>query len=365
MYALKSLYQRIKSNLTYHAGSGRSALPETVSLLLTYRCNLRCKMCGQWGESGSASYYTPQMLKRELGIDDVKKLISEIRRFSPTITLFGGEPLLHSDIVGIIEGIRDSGLRTNIITNGTLIEKYAEALVRLGVDEIIFSLDGPPKIHDRIRGKNGVFRRAKAGFLALSREKAAQKKKKPIVTVNSTIFDFNYELLQETYETAKNISAEVVTFHHLIFMNRAHYDEHNELMKQQFGVISTDWAGFLLKTLPAIDPDVLIEQLKRVTARGAFAYPNFTEDEIRSYYTDFSFSPKSYQGRCKSPWMVAYIFPDGSVRPCLSQGVSFGSITERSFFDIWNGEEYRRYRRKVKELGRFAACTRCTELYRF
>lgn len=53
--------------------------------------------------------------------------------------------------------ITDAGLRCNIITNAMLLEKYAEDLVNLGIDEIIFSLDGPREIHDTIRGGEGIF----------------------------------------------------------------------------------------------------------------------------------------------------------------------------------------------------------------
>ena len=45
-YAWRAFRQRLRSYLSYRFGDGRSAPPETVSLFLTYRCNLRCTMCG-------------------------------------------------------------------------------------------------------------------------------------------------------------------------------------------------------------------------------------------------------------------------------------------------------------------------------
>lgn len=364
-YAFRALCLRGRSALSYYYGDGKSALPETISLLLTYRCNLRCKMCGQWGEVGSARHYTPEILKQELGIDDIRSLIDDVRGFSPTITLFGGEPLIYRDIVSVIEYIKSSGMRVNIITNGTFLSRYAKDLVRLGLDEIIFSLDGPADIHDRVRGRKGVFRDAEKGFSIVSEEKKRRGVKRPVVNVNSTIFDFNYEYLSETFKSAKAMGAMEVTFHHLIFLNRQIYDAHNRVMKKKFDTVSTDWEGFILDELPSIDPDRLIENLRKIRSYGASVYPNLTDKEVREYYTNFEFSPKSYPKRCMSPWMVAYIFPEGSVRPCLSQGVSLGNIREKSFREIWNGEGYRSYRREVKERGMFDACIRCTELYRF
>ena len=364
-YAIKVLYQRGRSTLSYHFGRGKSAPPETISLLLTYRCNLRCRMCGQWGESGSARYYTPEILRQELGIDEIMAVIDDVKHFSPTITLFGGEPLLYRNIIEAIEVIKGNRLRVNIVTNGTLLKDYAKELVHLGLNEIIFSLDGPPDVHDRVRGRKGIFQDALEGFMLLMEEKERTNKKRPVVNVNSTIFDFNYEDMDKTFEAARGLGAGDVTFHHLIFLNEEIYNRHNEVMGENHGVMSTDWAGFVIDNLPSIDPEGLIRSLNRVKSRGASVYPNLTDEEVRRYYKNFDFSPESYKGRCISPWMVAYIFPDGSVRPCLSLGVILGNIREKTFRDIWNSDGYQRFRRDLKLRGRFPACIRCTELYRF
>ncbi|MBN1573283.1 MAG: radical SAM protein [Deltaproteobacteria bacterium] len=367
-YALKALIQRSRSGLSYFLFRGRSAPPETVSLLLTYRCNLRCKMCGQWGETGSSKFYTPEVLREELDVKEVGVLVDHLKRayaFPPAITLFGGEPLLYSGIIEVIERIKKNGMRLNIITNATLLKKYAKDLVRAKLDEIIFSLDGPPDVHDMVRGRKGVFDDAKEGFLILDEEKRRLKTTRPVVNVNSTIFDFNYLAIPETVKSARSLGAREVTFHHLIFIDGGRLKSHNMEMREQYGCESHDWAGFVLGRLPAIDTKLLREKLNEAKSMGATVYPNLTDDEIEVYYTNFTFSPRSYSGRCKSPWMVAYIFPDGTVRPCLSLGVKIGNIRERPFAEIWNDHLYRRFRRRVKERGRFDVCDRCTELYRF
>lgn len=367
-YALKALFSRGRSSLTYFFYRGRSAPPETVSILLTYRCNLRCKMCGQWGETGSSKYYTPEILRKALTVREISSLVDDLKSsylFPPTITLFGGEPLLFDGIVEVVERIKYNGMRVNIITNGTLLRNYARDFVRIGVDEIIFSLDGPPKVHDRVRGRVGVFKDAAEGFSLLSDEKLSLKSSRPVVNVNSTIFDFNYLKIPETVKTARSLGAREITFHHLIFIDGESLNKHNSEMRRLFDCESHDWAGFLSEELPNIDTERLKEKLKEAISMGASVYPNLTDGEIDEYYTKFDFSPKSYSGKCKSPWMVAYVFPDGSVHPCLSLGVDIGNIREQPFVDIWNDDKYIRFRRHVREKGRFEVCARCTELYRF
>jgi radical SAM protein with 4Fe4S-binding SPASM domain len=367
-YALKALFSRGRSTLTYFFYRGRSAPPETVSILLTYRCNLRCKMCGQWGETGSSKYYTPEILRRELTVTEINSLVDDLKSsyiFPPTITLFGGEPLLFDGIVDVVERIKYNGMRVNIITNGTLLRNYAKEFVRIGIDEIIFSLDGPPKVHDTVRGRDGVFKDAAKGFSILSVEKLHYKSSRPVVNVNSTIFDFNYLDIPETVKTARSLGAREITFHHLIFVDKGSLEAHNSEMKSIFDCESHDWAGFMSEGLPNIDTGKLKEKLREARSMGASVYPNLTDDEIDEYYTNFNFSPRSYSGKCKSPWMVAYVFPDGTVHPCLSLGVDIGNIKESSFTDIWNDDKYIRFRRHVRERGRFEVCSRCTELYRF
>lgn len=364
-YAVGALFKRARSTLSYYLGGGRSAPPETVSILLSYRCNLRCTMCGQWGEGGASLGYTDEVKRQSLSLDDIRTVIDGVRAFKPAITLFGGEPLIYKDIIGALEIIKGAGLRANIITNGTLLARYARDLVRLNLDEVIFSLDGPPEIHDRVRNRAGVFSEAAEGFRLLAEVKRQLKRRRPVVNVNSTIFDFNYRHMGETLETARSLGAEEVTFHHLIFISRSMYAAHRLLMQSLYDMPVCDWEGFTVDRLPDIEPDLLIEGLREITRHGASVYPNLTEPEVRSYYSSFEFAATSYGAACMSPWMVAYIFPDGTVRPCLSNGVVMGNVRLQPFGVIWNNDRYVAYRREVKRRGHFPACVRCTELYRF
>jgi MoaA/NifB/PqqE/SkfB family radical SAM enzyme len=368
-YALHAARMRLLSALSYRFGQGRSTLPETVSLLLTYRCNLHCQMCGQWGERGSLKNLLPAITRRYLEITLIKRLIEEVKTFHPTITLFGGEPLLHPHWADVVKLIKGAGLRCNMISNGILLKKRAEEAVRLGLDEIIFSLDGPAEVHDRIRGGRGVFRRALEGFQHLERVKKKYGKKRPAVNVNTVIWEENQGILQEIVKQAARFGAQTITFHHLIFADQKAFDETERITQVALGCNSPDWAGFIQDELPRIDPAVVIAQ-KRLIKRGknavrAFFYPNLTDDEIRAYYSSFSFLPSSYKPRCLSPWMVAYVLPDGSVKPCLSLGYKMGDLHEASFKEIWNGERAIKFRRLLKQQRYFPVCPRCTEFSRF
>ncbi len=367
-YALSVFYKRFKSYLSYRFKSGSSAYPETVSLFLTYNCNLRCKMCGQWGESGWARKLPKEVVSKGLPIDKLETLIDDIVTFKPAITLFGGEPFLYSNWEELVCYIKSNGLRVNVITNGTLISRHIEKIVELGIDELIFSLDGPEEVHDEMRSGKGTFKRATDGFKELLEYKKKSGRNNPKVNINATIFEINYRRLDELVEIAESIGADAITFHHLIFQSDKICSNNSRVFKDEFDLNCRDWTGFARDTLPDIDTEYLIQKLhelkKRVSPVSISVYPNFTDKEIRLYYTSFEFFPDSYSPRCVSPWMTVYIFPNGDIKPCLDTCFVAGNIFQERFSEIWNNTRLTHYRSVLKKRGIFPACTRCTEFYR-
>ncbi|MFQ5900213.1 MAG: radical SAM protein [Thermodesulfobacteriota bacterium] len=369
-YACKVFIKRFSSYITYLFGKGYSAPPETISLFLTHRCNLRCPMCGQWGEKGSFKLLDDKEIKEELSFDEIKSLLGDLNGLKPNITLFGGEPMLYKNWIGVVESVKRLGMRCNIVTNGVFLKKYVEDIIRVGLDEIIFSLDGPEEIHDRMRGVKGTFKKAMDGFKSLRDIKKQRGINKPIITINCSIYEFNYNYLEKVVHVGEEMGADAITFHHLLFLSKDICDKHNEFFESEFGNRCKDWYGFVKDKLPAIDVDRLLEEMIRIKNRKSSInisfYPNFSNDEIRKYYTDWEFESTSYSNRCLSLWMTAYIFPDGSVRPYHSMEFVPGNIKDRRFTEIWNCEKFRKYRRTVKRTKRFPVCAKgCTELYRY
>lgn len=370
-YAVHAFRRRLFSYLSYLRKTGKSAPPETISLFLTYWCNLHCEMCGQWGKRGASLGYSRDVLRTSLEVEMCLKLIDEVSVFSPTITLFGGEPLLYKGWERIAGYATKRGLRCNLITNGTLLLRNdnVSKLIESGVKEVIFSLDGPDTVHDEIRGRKGIFRSAYKGLAYLREMKDSGSLKFPVLNINSAIFEKNYMHFPDMIKIAERLGAATITFHHLIFTNDAIYKAHNYIFEGLYGIRSLDWGGFVRDDLPNIDTSLLLQGMEEAlnTKNKVMVsfYPNYTAQEVRKYYSGFGFVPVSYRLRCLSPWMVAYIFPDGTVRPCLSLSLSLGNIKHQSFLDTWNSPEYVHFRKDIMEKGGYPVCTRCTEFYRF
>ncbi|PIS28446.1 MAG: hypothetical protein COT43_06335 [Candidatus Marinimicrobia bacterium CG08_land_8_20_14_0_20_45_22] len=369
-YAVKNLNHRLKASLSYHLFNGRSFCPETISLFLTYTCNLKCLMCGQWGEKGVFKDYDRSLLSERLSLEEIRALIEDVRKGKPNITLFGGEPMMYPNWIEVVKMVKSAGLRCNIITNGTFIKRFASEIVDSGLDEIIFSLDGPREIHDYIRRVPGTFDKSMEGFRILAELKKKKKSRTPLVNINSTITEYNFQHIDEIIAIVEGIQASGLTLHHLLFLDKDTVNSFILEFKERFHQSPSDWIGFISDEPPKIDPEVLIQKANELRHKkyktDVNFYPNLTAEEIRTWYTQFPFVSNSYKNRCLSLWATAYVFPDGSVRPYHTMNFAPGSIREHKFSEIWNNETYRNYRLYIKKHKCFSVCSKgCTEFFRY
>jgi MoaA/NifB/PqqE/SkfB family radical SAM enzyme len=137
----------INGFLKYKMGRGS---PLFVSYNVTGRCNMKCLFC-EWWKNQIPELSTKEALRV---IDVVCSL--EI----PFFDLSGGEPLLRNDLEVLAKRIASNGCLVSMNTNGTLLgEKRAKKLAKV-FDTVIISLDGPKKIHDKIRGVPGTYEKA-------------------------------------------------------------------------------------------------------------------------------------------------------------------------------------------------------------
>jgi len=115
--------------------------PLSVSLQVTRDCDLKCSYCSEVGAMPNPSITT------------IKKMISNLRGVK-RIILTGGEPLMRDDIAEIAEYLRELRFETvSLATNGVLMKPDLAQSLKSLVDYVDVTIDGPRKIHNRIRGK--------------------------------------------------------------------------------------------------------------------------------------------------------------------------------------------------------------------
>jgi uncharacterized Fe-S cluster-containing radical SAM superfamily protein len=120
----------------------RTRVPNTVYLETTSACNLNCVMC-------AAQRHATKAIKPSgyMDLSLFKRLVDEIARDLPSIEYVylhkDGEPLLHPDIVEMIQYASSRHPYVTLVTNATLLdERMARAILATPLQKIRFSVDG-------------------------------------------------------------------------------------------------------------------------------------------------------------------------------------------------------------------------------
>ena len=354
--------------IPYHKrfGHSLSPLPSNVSIIPTLRCNLSCKMCAQSvvrkDESGRSWWYDPGL---ELSVEKWVSFLDQISASRPPLYMTGGEPLLYPHFRDLMREIKKRGLYVQLATNGTLLSREADFLVQEGVEGVTVSIDGPPEVHDRIRGIKGTFNRAAEGVSALVAARRRHKSPGPTLSFICTISKTNYEYLEETLEEAIRLNGDYLQLNHVRFYVPELVSKHNAFFTPE----RADAMG-LKMSLPSIrdglsenemdeeDVQKLVKLVERVTKsakrRIMLAFePRLPADLIAPYYLDMDYP---FLEKCDAFWGSINVGPNGRVSPCLNFEV--GNITEQSVSELWNGEMMGRLRDLLAK-GLFPGCHRC------
>jgi MoaA/NifB/PqqE/SkfB family radical SAM enzyme len=83
------------------------------------------------------------------------------------VSFSGGEPFLYSGLREVLQHAKSLGLRTTVTTNGYFLQPRRLESLRDFVDVLAVSLDGPPELHNRLRGSPHAFDRLCAGLKSL------------------------------------------------------------------------------------------------------------------------------------------------------------------------------------------------------
>ena len=125
--------------------------PKSVIWYVTQKCNLRCQHCFMEGGLKTSE---------ELSEEKARKLIDELGDMRILyLSISGGEPFLREDLFDLIDRAASYGMRVDIASNGTLIDKETvRRLVNSSVFQVQVSIDGSERVHNLFRGNNRAFK---------------------------------------------------------------------------------------------------------------------------------------------------------------------------------------------------------------
>jgi hopanoid biosynthesis associated radical SAM protein HpnH len=153
--------------------SGRKRYPLVLMLEPLYRCNLACAGCGK-------IQYPAHVLKRELSPEECFKAVDECG--TPMVSIPGGEPLMHSQIDKIVEGLVARKKYIYLCTNALLLKEKLHLFKPSKYLTFSVHVDGQKEHHDFSVCREGGYEQATEGI----REALKRGFR---VTTNTTLFD--------------------------------------------------------------------------------------------------------------------------------------------------------------------------------
>jgi 12,18-didecarboxysiroheme deacetylase len=173
----------------------------------TRRCNLRCVHC--YSQSENRAY------PDELTTDEVLAMLEDLARLGVPVVLFsGGEPMLRTDLLPLLEAAAALGMRTVLSTNGTLITERAAARLRTtNLSYVGVSLDGLRETNDEFRGVAGAFEAALRG-IRNCREAGIK------VGLRFTITRRNADQVDNLFDLVAAEQIPRICFYHLVYAGR-------------------------------------------------------------------------------------------------------------------------------------------------
>jgi radical SAM protein with 4Fe4S-binding SPASM domain len=178
-------------------------MPTDVSIITTYRCQMRCKMCDIWENPTDSS--------KEITAKDLEMLPS-----FKFVNITGGEPFVRRDLEDLIEVMYKKSDRIVISTSGyhyKRIIKLAERFPNIGIR---VSIEGLSQRNDDLRGREGGFDRGLKTLLGL------QEMGVKDIGFGCTASNQNSEDMLWLYELSKSLGMEfaTATFHNSFYFHR-------------------------------------------------------------------------------------------------------------------------------------------------
>ena len=121
-----------------------------LDIYLAKHCNLKCRGCTRFCNIAKPEFYNTEQL-----MTDLLTMLSNGINIG-RLTLTGGEPLIHPELISIIKDIRslNNRINLNIFTNGKLFMKLADDLIpvlkRYNVDVLFTRYNDPSIDYDSI-----------------------------------------------------------------------------------------------------------------------------------------------------------------------------------------------------------------------
>lgn len=289
--------------------------PTGIAIEVNNTCNLNCVFC--WSRKN---------ITRPIGVmkkEDVFKIIDDA---SPYISwmcpYFQGEPLLHPNIVEIVEHANKKGLMTEISTNAMLLnEAMSRKLINAKLDSIVLSFDGATKENYEKNRRGANFERVTNNIRTLSKLRKAMRSRRPHILIQMIVTKDNAHEVEAFKELSKSMGVDEIFIRNLSLANTTQEQEREAIQ------------DLMVEGTYEIEDGKIVEHSNKI---------------------------------CKT--RVPIVMQDGEVGVCcfdFNAKYSFGNaIKQHIIHDIWNSKRYTDFRNHQMKHMMLDICKQCRSSYR-
>jgi len=322
----------------------------------TTLCNLQCHTCirNSWDEPIDS-----------MDMNVYRKLLSDPKKVQTlnSIAFWGiGEPLAHPEIVNMVALAHKMCLKTEIITNGHLLDRdMAKGLIQAGLDTLVVSVDGTTQASYEAIRLGGNLLRVEENIRAINMLRAKLSRKNPDVGLEFVIMKSNIDQLPDLAQSARSMEADFIMLTNLLPCTE---DMKGEILYWITATVDSD------KERPRWSPELM---LPRMDMHTKYLPPLLALlERLDRPMPEIIDIPENYcpfvqKGSAAITW-------SGDVSPCIAlmhsyhcyilgrekliKWYSVGNIAQEKMGDIWNKKSYRRFRDRVLKFD-FSPCVRC------
>ncbi len=313
-------------------------LPAFCLLVVSKKCNFRCKMCNMWKNKDR------KIERKELTIEEMKGFVDDLKNVTTEpifIHLIGGEALLRKDLTQIISYIRKSGFNSSITTNGYYInDEMAIRLVESGLRGIFLSLDGfQEKTHDYLRGVKGSYRRVMNAIELLDKYRGNDKANRLSIGITMTLMEKNLDEVLDLAEWVNNNEKINDLFINACLQPFDADDYEREWFKNRKN--SDVWPQDIEKVC------AILEKLALLKVKGyKICNPPEQLRLVKEYFKNpYRFIHDS-KVKCPRGDLAPEINAYGDINMCFCMA-PIANIRDRKFSEIWFSQEMEKARKEI------------------
>lgn len=178
-------------------------LPTDISIITTYRCPMRCKMCNIW--------QNPTDPKEEIRPEELEMLPN-----FKFVNITGGEPFVREDLEEIVRVMFRKSPRIVISTSGWYEDRVIELARKFPNIGIRISIEGLREKNDELRGRQGGFEKG-VRILHTLRDMGLKD-----IGFGITVSNHNSRDMLDLYELSKELGMEFATaaFHNSFYFHK-------------------------------------------------------------------------------------------------------------------------------------------------